>query len=223
MEAQHSLDWFRVRLGKFTGSKIGDLMKSGRGKDEIFGEAAKTYIYQVAAERMMNQAILDDDEAFQDYINQIDVSSKAMRWGNEQEENARDLYQRTTGRRIVEVGACKHLSIPFFASSPDGFYYDEITLEKGCLEIKCLDQSKTMRYTAEVIGNSTLLLVEPKYFYQCQAHMMCTGAQWCDFVVYNPFQSKPLHVVRITPDNSCFKSIEDRIKKANDIINNLIK
>ena len=29
---QRSLDWFRLRCGSFTGSKIGDLMKSGKKK-----------------------------------------------------------------------------------------------------------------------------------------------------------------------------------------------
>ena len=37
---QHSLDWYRARLGKFTGSQVGRLMKSGRGKDEYFGKDA---------------------------------------------------------------------------------------------------------------------------------------------------------------------------------------
>ena len=34
---QRSLDWFRLRCGSFTGSKIGDLMKSGRKKEQVFG------------------------------------------------------------------------------------------------------------------------------------------------------------------------------------------
>lgn len=35
MEAQHTLEWYRDRLGKITGSRAGDLMKSGRNKSEL--------------------------------------------------------------------------------------------------------------------------------------------------------------------------------------------
>ena len=42
---QRTLDWHRARLGNITGSAVGDLMKSGRRKDETFGETAKAYMY----------------------------------------------------------------------------------------------------------------------------------------------------------------------------------
>lgn len=32
MEAQHSLEWYRKRLGKVTGSRVGDLMNPVRRK-----------------------------------------------------------------------------------------------------------------------------------------------------------------------------------------------
>ena len=96
MEEQHSLEWYRKRLGNFTGSRIGDLMKSSRKAGEIFGDTAKSYIYQVAAERNMNPTIVEDDELFQMYLHQVDIGSKAMRWGNEQEGNARSLYEKPT-------------------------------------------------------------------------------------------------------------------------------
>lgn len=222
MEAQHSLEWFRKRLGCITGSQVGLLMKSGRNKSEMFGETAKSYIYQIAAERDMNPVVVTNDVLFESYIQQVNVESKAMRWGTEQEEDARKLYEQVTGRHIVEVGSCKHPTIESFASSPDGFFCDENTGEKGCLEIKCPSQTIFMRYKDEVEGNSTLLTTKSEYFFQCQSHMMVTGAQWCDFVAYCPFQQHPIHIVRITPDYSCFAELEKRINAANDIINQII-
>ena len=59
MEIQHSIEWFRKRLGNFTGSQIGLLMKKGRS--DYFSDTAKTYIYQVASERDMNPEIINDD------------------------------------------------------------------------------------------------------------------------------------------------------------------
>lgn len=43
MEAQHTIEWYRKRLGCITGSECGVLMKSGR--NDRFSDAAKTYIY----------------------------------------------------------------------------------------------------------------------------------------------------------------------------------
>lgn len=219
-ELQHSIEWFRNRIGNITGSQVGVLMKSGR--KDYFSDTAKSYIYQVAAERAMNPAIVNDDDLFVEYLQQVDISSKAMRWGNDQEANARELYEKITGRKIAEVGSCKHSTIPHFASSPDGYYENEATGEKGCLEIKCPNQATYMKYCAEVYDNNSLLSVKYEYFHQCMAHMLCTGAKWCDFIVYNPFQKSPIHIVRIKPDEIVFAEMETRIKKANQIIDELI-
>ena len=54
-------------------------------------------------------------------------------------------------------------------------------------------------------------------------HMMCTGAQWTDFVIYNPFQSNPIHIVRILPDEAVFAEMEKRIRVADDIVKELIE
>ena len=217
--AQRTADWYRARLGNITGSQAGLLMKKGRSS--YFSDTAMTYIYQLAAERDMNRAIVEDDSLFEEYLYQTDITSRAMRFGTEQEENARRLYQRLTGRRVVEVGSCKHPTIPHFASSPDGYYYNEETGEKGCIEIKCPVQSTFMRYKAEVTCGASLLEVKPEYFYQCQAHMMCTGAKWTDFIVYNPFQAHPIHIVRILPDLEEQRKLEERITEANKIISKI--
>ena len=83
---QRTLDWYRVRLGNITGSMVGVLMKEGR--NDTFSETAKAYLYQLAAERSMNPAIVNDDELFEMYLYQVDVTTKAMRFGTEQEGKA---------------------------------------------------------------------------------------------------------------------------------------
>lgn len=220
MEVQHSIEWFRKRLGNFTGSQVGLLMKKGR--TDYFSDTAKTYIYQVASERDMNPEIVNDDVEFEKYLHQVCINTKSMQWGTDQEKNARELYERITGRHIVETGSYKHPTVEHFASSPDGYYYDEETGEKGCLEIKCPIQSTFMKYRSEIYDNKSLLDTKFEYFYQCMAHMMCTGAQWTDFVVYNPFQNTPIHIVRILPDEMVFAEMEKRIHVANDIVKELI-
>ena len=215
---QRTLSWYRMRLGYITGSQVGLLMKSG--KSCIFSETAKSYIYQVAAERSMNPDIINDDELFGMYLAQTEVTSKAMRFGTEQEANARRLFSKIHDVNVREVSSCRHSSIPYFASSPDGIYTDETG--KVCLEIKCPVQSTFMRYKDEIYDNESLLKVKPEYFYQCMAHMMCTDAYKTVFVAYNPFQKDPMHIVEIYPDKNVFSSMEGRIRMANEIITQII-
>ena len=65
---QRSLTWYRLRCGCITGSKVADIMKSGRKKDEVWSDTAKAYLYQSAGERLFNPDFLNEDEIFKDYI-----------------------------------------------------------------------------------------------------------------------------------------------------------
>ena len=74
--AQHTIAWFRARHGNITGSNVGLLMKSGR--TDIFSETGKSYIYQIASERAMNPAIVNDDSQFAEYLKQTEVTKRRM-------------------------------------------------------------------------------------------------------------------------------------------------
>ena len=75
---QRSLAWYRNRMSCITGSKVADIMKSGRKKEDLWSDTAKAYLYQVAGERLFNPAFLNDDDIFQDYINQTSFTTKSM-------------------------------------------------------------------------------------------------------------------------------------------------
>lgn len=214
--AQHTLDWYRCRLGMITGSNVGLIMKSGKGKP--FSDTAESYLYQLVSERTMNPKVICNDDLFELYLKQTNITTKAMQWGNEQEENARSLYSIKTGLKMMEVGSCKHDTIEKFASSPDGFYYNENTGEKICLEIKCLSQKEYMKYLDSVTDGESLCKMNSQYFYQCHAHMMVTGATATDFVVYNPFQDIPIYIVRIEKDENIAQEIAERVMLANQFI-----
>lgn len=215
-QEQRTLEWYRARLGYITGSQVGSLMKSGRAKDKVFSDTALTYLYQLAGERSLNPEIVKDDTMFTFYLDQTTSQSKAMRFGTEQEEHARNTYIEITGRDVVEVGLCKHPTIPNLASSPDGLTVDG--KEKGCVEIKCPTLSTYSKYVAEIHDNETLKKVNPDYYYQCQNHMACTDTTFCDFIVYCPFVENPIHIVRITRDNDAIALIEERVALAEAII-----
>lgn len=213
---QHSLGWYRARLGRVTGSQVGVLMKKGKKKDEPFSETAYTYLHQLAAERALNPELVCDDEMFGFYIDQTTATSKDMRFGTEQEPNARAMYSQIKGVEVEEVGSCVHPAIPMFASSPDGMTECDGVL--GCIEIKCPKAATYSKYVANIADNDSLKAVNPDYFYQCQAHMACTNAQFCDFVVYCPFMTHPIHIVRITRDDETIHAMEERVALAEQLI-----
>lgn len=217
MIAQGTSDWKRSRLGNFTGSRIGDLMTSGRKKDEMFGQTALSYIYEVAAERDLLPAYIEDDYLFEIYDKYMSVTNKYMEFGHENESFAIDRYELMTGYQCNEVESIKHPTISWFSASPDRIV---ITGDKKIIaEVKCPTPKKFMEYKQKVSDNASLLSVEPKYFYQIQAELMCSGLSEADFIVFCPFLKNNLHVVRITADEKIQGEIETRIEKANELIN----
>ena len=218
---QRSLDWFRCRIGCVTGSKIGDLMKSGKKKEQIFGDVAMSYVFKVAAERMLNPVFVNDDELFGQYVEQQQIYSKAIIWGQEQEDNAKDLLMKKNPEwELADVSSCKHDTIPHFAASPDAIIYDRKKLM--VVEIKCPQPSTFAKYLVQIKDNESLKNTEPNYYYQMMAEMACTGAESGIFVAYCPWLINPIHIVPIERDNETIKVIEERVIKANEIVEKII-
>ena len=214
---QHSLDWYRARLGRFTGSQVGRLMKSGRGKDDIFSKDALAYINEVVAERMLNPSVVMMDELFEEYLLQVTASSKALAWGNDQELNARGLYASITKRKVTSCGAIQFCD--YFADSPDGLCIED----NGAIEIKCPQNKTHTDYLVSVHDAESLKAIKPDYYWQCMAHMTVSGADWCDWMSYCPFSKKPLHVVRIERDSSAIATLLDRLELAEQRANEMIQ
>lgn len=214
---QHSLDWYRVRLGRFTGSQVGRLMKSGRGKDDIFSKDALTYINEVVAERMLNPSVVMMDELFEEYLLQVTASSKALAWGNDQEMNARGMYASITKRKVTSCGAIQFCD--YFADSPDGLCIED----NGAIEIKCPQNKTHTDYLVGIHDAESLKAIKPEYYWQCMAHMTVSGADWCDWMSYCPFSKKPLHVVRIERDSSAIATLLDRLELAEQRTNEMIQ
>lgn len=218
---QRSLEWYRARFGFFTGSEIYKLMGASRKKDEIFSDTAKGYIYQVAAERMFNPVFLNDDDIFQDYIDTTSFTTKAIRWGVEQEDSARKLYAQMNGDvEIFQVSSCPHDSIAHFAASPDGIVRGG---EMRVIEIKCPSLSTHMRYLAEVKDADSLKKVKPEYYWQVMAEMSCTGTNEADFISYCAWLSDPIHVVTIQRNDDDISQLEERVRLANTFIKETFK
>lgn len=221
---QRSLEWHRMRCGCITGSKVADIMKSGRKKDEIFSETAKAYLFQVAGERLFNPAFLNDDGIFQDYLDLTSVSTKAMQFGSDQEDAAKALYMQMNfpEGEIAELSSCKHDSIPYFAASPDGAIYGRDGEDLKIIEVKCPNINTYMKYRTLIHDAASLKETEPKYYWQMMAEMSCTGAKGGIFIVYCPWLSKPIHWAEIDRVEDDINLMEQRVILANDFINEII-
>lgn len=221
---QRSLEWHRMRCGCITGSKVADIMKSGRKKDEVFSETAKAYLFQVAGERLFNPAFLNDDGIFQDYLDLTSVSTKAMQFGSDQEDAAKSLFMQMNfpEGEIAELSSCKHDTIPHFAASPDGAIYGRDGEDLKIIEVKCPNINTYMKYRTLIHDAASLKETEPKYYWQMMAEMSCTGAKGGIFIVYCPWLSKPIHWAEIDRVEDDINLMEQRVILANDFINEII-
>lgn len=212
---QHSLDWYRARLGNITGSCVGKIYGRGRGAE--FSKTGYSYLNGVAGERMIPRDVINDDIFFTQYVDETSTSSKAMRIGTEREGEARRLYSLLYDMEVTETGCTSHPAIPGFASSPDGLVGAD-----GVLEIKCPSPGVFMEYLTSVKTPSDLRTYNPEYFWQCVSHLMVTGRLWCDFIVYCPYNSNPLHRIRIEALPEYFRDLQPRIISAIKYINSLL-
>jgi len=186
MEAQRSEAWFQRRLGRVTASKVADVVARTRTG---YAASRANYMAQLVCERLTGKPT----EGF---------SNAAMEWGVEQEAAARDAYSARVGELVTEVGFIDHPAIKMAGASPDGI------VGAGIVEIKAPSTATHIEYLFER---------EPpqKYFYQMQWQMACTGAEWCDWVSYDPRMPENLQllVVRIPRDTDCITLLEKEVSE----------
>lgn len=94
---------------------------------------------------------------------------------------------------------------------------------KGVIEIKCPNLKTYLTYATSISDNETLKKVVPEYYWQCQAHMSCTSAEWCDFIVFCPFASRPMHIVRIERDEDAINQMLERVTLAHIEANKIVE
>jgi len=184
---QGSYQWHEDRLGKVTASRVYDLMPGKRG---AYRASRKAYMLELLAERITGREL-------DNYV------SKAMEWGIQTEPLARSAYEAISGNIVTEVGFINHPTIPSFGASPDG-----LVGEKGGLEIKCPQQTTHL----EVMSTGD---INPKYLYQMQTGMMCTGRKWWEYVDYDPRMPEfaQYYSRRVSADSVYFEQISREVRK----------
>ena len=193
MIAQGTDEWFQQRLGKVTASRISDVI--AKTKTGV-STSRQNYLIQLVSERLTGKK-------GDSFVNQ------AMLDGIERESAARELYERTRGVSVTEVGFFDHPVIKNSGASPDGAVNaEEEGKYAGLIEIKCPIETT---HTNTLMSKS----VPSKYIPQMQWQLACTGAKWVDFVSYNPNfpMELQLFVARVDRDDTYIGELEAEVIK----------
>ena len=202
MIAQGTDEWFQQRLGKVTASRISDVI--AKTKTGV-STSRQNYLVQLVSERLTGKK-------GDSFVNQ------AMIDGIEREAAARELYMRTRGVSVTEVGFFDHPTIAMSGASPDGAVNaEEDGKYAGLIEIKCPIEST---HTSTLMSKS----VPSKYIPQMQWQLACTGAKWVDFVSYNPNfpEELQLFVARVDRDDTYIAELEAEVIKFLDEVEQTI-
>ena len=158
MIVQGSPEWFAMRCGRVTASRVADVIaKTKTG----WGASRTNYAAELIAERLTG-------------CTAPGFTNAAMQWGTETEPLARMAYETRVGVTVEEIGFVDHPEIANSGASPDGLIGDD-----GMLEIKCPN-------TATHLDTLLSETVPAKYVTQMMWQMACTGRAWCDFVSFDP-------------------------------------
>ena len=182
---QGSPEWFALRVGKVTASRVADVIaKTKTG----WGASRANYMAELIAERLTG-------EPAEKYTN------AAMAWGTEKEPDARAAYEFFRDAHVVDVAFINHPVIGMTGASPDGFVGDH-----GLVEIKC---PNTATHLDTLLSQS----IPGKYVTQMLWQMACTGRQWCDFVSYDPRlpEAMSLFVKRVERDDKEIADLEAKV------------
>ena len=195
---QGSDEWFAVRMGKITASRLGDIMRKTKWGESTY--KAKVRL-ELAIERITGKSASSV------------VMNKAMYDGQEREPDARKLFEAITGKEVALCGSFDHPTIPNTSASPDGL----LRGENACLELKC----PTHATHAKNLMSDTM----PKnYIYQVQHQIQCTESDYAYFASYHPDFPPELRLkwVRVEKDDSVIKSLEEEIRAFDISIEDLI-
>lgn len=163
---QGSEAWFAARVGKVTASRVADVIaKTKTG----YGASRANYMAELIAERLTGAPA----ERF---------TNAAMQWGNDQEDNARQLYAYRYDVEVETVGFIAHPKISMSGASPDGHVGKD-----GGVEIKA---PNTATHIDTLIGGE----IPGKYQTQMLWQMACSGRAWTDFVSFDPRLPGPMRL-----------------------------
>ena len=189
---QRSAEWFAARLGRVTASRAGDMLAqtAAQAKAGTWGADRKNLLMQLVLERLTGKA------QERNYV------SQAMQDGIDREPDAVAIYEALTGRLSVQTGFLSHISL-MAGASLDGHVGDF----EGIIEIKCPQPAAHADYLRSGV-------IPDRYLKQVIHGLWISGAQWCDWLSYQPDFPDGLQVrlVRVNRDEQTIVNYEKQVR-----------
>jgi putative phage-type endonuclease len=189
MEQQRSDDWYKARLGRFTASRITELL-GVKG----LGLTGETYAFEKAIEIVFG---VDEEDGF---------TSFDMKRGIDLEPLAFRKFKELKDLDFIDVKESYFFPYTDDAgASPDGLVGDD-----AILEIKCPRSAKFFKLVAKGISE-----IDKTYIHQMQMQMMCSNSKRCHFFNYLIFNGVEMwHEIIVERDEAIIDLIKERIKEA---------
>lgn len=183
---QHSDEWYKAKLGKFSGSDFHVMLGNSQTK--------KDYLWDKYSERKYQDS---DKEEYQSFY---------MERGNILEYEARRVYSAVYEVDVKQVGLVEDDGEfdGYAVCSPDGLLGDD-----GIIEIKCLVAKYHEQYTNP--DSDKYEYIKPEYRTQVQYNLFITDRKYCDFVYYHPRAG--IHVIRIERDEDYIDKIKTALRE----------
>ena len=199
---QRSKEWFETRKGRFTASKISDLL-GVKG----LGLTGESYAFEKASEIVYG---LDEEDNFTSYDMQRGITLEPLAFRK---------FQEIKYLEFIEVK--ESYFFPYgedAGASPDGLVGDD-----AILEIKSPRSTKFFNLVAKGIS-----AIDKAYIDQIQMQMLCSNSVRCHFFNYIIFNGKEMwHEIIVDRDDERIELIKQRIKEAvklrNEFVEYLIK
>lgn len=185
MIVQRSDDWYAMRAGKVTASRVADVIRRTKSG---YSTSRQNYAAELLVERLTGRC-------------EPSYVSPAMQWGIDNEALARMAYTARTGFEVYETSFVDHPEIAMSGASPDGLVNDD-----GLIEVKCPLTATHL----DTLLNGT---IPADYVTQMQWQMACTGRDYCDFVSFDPRlpDEMSLFVHRVSRDASTILDLEGEV------------
>lgn len=190
--------WMGFRSGRFTASRISELLADGKGKYGL-SVGAVSYILETIADEY--------GEPKHKFLN------SSMEWGKEQEPLA--VY------RLAEHLKTSVVDPDFIYTSVGGFVFFDLDGYAGgtpdvitpdfIAEIKCPDTKTHVKYKL-FVNEDNFAKELPEYYAQCQFNMLLCEKKDCLFMSYDPRmkdESAQVHYIHVVYD----QEFQDKILK----------
>jgi putative phage-type endonuclease len=110
--------------------------------------------------------------------------NKYTRWGVKYESIVIRIYEKRTGKNIIDFGCMRHSSPDnfFLGASPDGISADGGMLEAKVPQLRNIGSIPTDYYMAQMWGQLEVCNLEICYFLECKIHEFNTVEEYMDHV-----------------------------------------